>query len=189
MKTTSRIVLISVVTTLFLSSVLFACNDAEKALWITVKEHGNLKTTIALTEDIARKLLESKDFHLNFSKTKEKSLITKKMLEDVLTGRETSVEARGEENETVVTLFMQNLDLPGKNKGEKRLIVETYKEGKRTFRMKLGEFEIESTDEESGDTEKHDLSWKTFLPFLAKSHGGIYIKDHSDNTEAWVYVE
>ena len=172
------------------SSVLPASSPWEKALWIEVKEEGGHKTTIAMTEPIARQLLESDEMNINFEKKGEKDLITREMLRSVLDGREESVEAQ-DGDRSQAKLYMADLKVPGHKGGKGRLVLETYKSGSRTLRITLPEIEIEASHEEDGGTESLELSigWKALLPFLAKEGGAIYIDTDKDDTEVWLYVE
>ena len=179
------------------AGLLFICSSAhpapssgEKALWIEVKDKGDQKTTIAMTEPIARQLLESDETKVHFAKKGKKDLVTREMLKSVLDGREESVEAR-EEDGSEAKLYMADLKVPGHNGGKGKLVLETYKSGSRTFRIALPEIELEASDEEDGGTGRIETSigWKALLPFLAKEGGAIYINTDKDDTEVWLYVE
>lgn len=172
------------------SSVLPASPPGEKALWIEVKEKGDHKTTIAMTELIARQLLEADETNVHFAKKGKKDLITREMLRSVLDGQEESVEARDEDG-SQVKLFMADLRVPGHKGAKGKLVLETYKSGSRTFRIALPEIEIEASDEEDGGTGSIEMTigWKGLLPFLAKEGGAIYIDSDKDDTEVWLYVE
>jgi hypothetical protein len=172
------------------SSLLLASTHGEKALWIEVKEKGEHTTTIAMTELIARQLLESDETKVHFAKKGKKDLITREMLRSVLDGREESVEARDEDG-SEVKLSMADLNVPAHKEGKGKLVLETYKSGSRTFRIALPEIEIEASDEEHGGTGSIETSigWKALLPFLAKEGGAIYINTDKDETEVWLYVE
>ena len=173
------------------SSVLTTASMAgEKALWIEVKEKGGNTVTIAMTEPIARQLLESDDRDIHLAKKGENSLITREMLGSVLDGREESVEARDEDG-SAVKLSMADLRVPGHTRGKGKLVFETYKSGSRTFRIALPEVELEATDGENGGTGiiETTIGWKSLLPFLAKAGGAIYIDSGKDETELWLYVE
>ena len=159
-------------------------------LWIEVKEKGDHKTTIAVTEPIARQLLESDETKVHLAKKGNKDLITREMLRLVLDGQEESVEARNEDG-SEVKLFMADLKVPGHKGAKGKLVLETYKSGSRTFRIALPEIELEASDEEDGGTGRIETSigWKALLPFLAKEGGAIYIDTYEDETEVWLYVE
>ena len=172
---------------LFCSAMLWSSCRAEQALWIEVKGNGEHKT-IAVTEGIARRLLDSKDMHVNFSKHDNDDLITREQLRAVLDRREQSITAHGDHGKEV-TMSMKSINTPGKNNDKNRLVLEVYKKGKQTFRIALPEIEIKTADEENELSIDVDLDWKEWLPFLAKEGGAVFIKDHDDETEVWVYVE
>ena len=182
-------VAIAVVT--FPSPVQAFQHHAEKALWAEIREHGKLKTTIAVTEGIARQLIKSKNAKANFSGKGNKDIVTKEMIRSVLEGKEKSVVARDEEHSQDIKLFMNNLDVPGKASGNERLVLETYKGGKKKFSIGLPDVEVEESDEkdESDEMVKMSFGWKGVLPFLAKSGGALYVHEHKENTEVWIYVE
>jgi hypothetical protein len=172
------------------SSALAASQLQDKALWIEVKEKGDHKTTIAVTELIARQIIESDETNVHFAKKGKQGLITREMLRSVLDGREESVEVRDEDG-SEAKLFMADLKVPGNKGGMGKLVLETYKLGSRTFRIALPEIEMEASDEENGGTGSIEASigWKGLLPFLAKEGGAIYIRTDKDETEVWLYVE
>jgi hypothetical protein len=172
----------------FCTSALYASSPRENALWIEVKEKGTHKTTIAMTEPIARLLLESDDSNVHFTKEGKKDIITREMLKSVLDGREESLEVRDEDG-SEAKLFMADLKIPG-HKGEGgKLVLETYKSGSRTLRISLPEIEIEASDEEDCGFIQTSIGWKGLLPFLAKEGGAIYLSNEKDDIEVWLYVE
>ena len=172
---------------LLFSGFLWVSCGSERAVWIEVKEHGEQKTAFAMTEGIARQLLETKEMDVNFSKTNEGGLITREMLRAVLEGRERSLTARdGDGSEAIV--YARQLRTPG-HQGTDRLVLETHKAGKQIFRIALPELEIEQANQESDEFVKMSFGWKALLPFLAKTGGAMYIKDYDDDTEVWIYVE
>ena len=172
---------------LICSAMLWSSCGAQKALWIEVKENDGQKT-IAVTEGIARKLLDTKEMNVNFSKKGKEDLVTREMLRDVLDGRKRSVTAHGDHG-SEVTVSLKSISIPGEKSGNDRLVLETYKSGNRTFHIALPELEIETADDK-GEVSMHgDFDWKEWLPFLAKEGGGVYFKDHDDDTEIWLYVE
>jgi hypothetical protein len=174
---------------LFSSGVLFASTPrSEKALWIEINEKGGKRTIIAVTEGIARELLNSMHTKVNFSREESRDLITKEMVQSVLDGDQESVEAR-DENGSRATLYMKALDMPRRRDGSGRLVLETFKSGKKIFHFSLPEIEIESHDEESDDFVSVSLGWKCLLPFLAKAGGAIYVEADDDETEVWIYVD
>jgi hypothetical protein len=176
---------------IFISSgILQAFPPRERALWIEIKKHGDSKTTIAMSEPIARQLLESDDREVRFTKEGDRDLITKKMLRDVLDGEEESVEARSEDG-TRVTLYMGELRVPGRSGNQQKLVFETYKSGSRTLRIALPEIEIEASneDDEGVGNIQGTIGWKGLLPFIAKEGGAVYLNTDDDETELWLYVE
>ncbi len=172
---------------LICSALLLSSCSAQQALWIEVKGDGEHKT-IAVTEGIARRLLDSKDMHVNFSRHEKNDLVTREQLRAVLDRRERSITAHGDHGKEVTT-SMKSINTPGKNNDKNRLVLEVYKKGKQTFRIALPELEIKSADEKNELSIDVDLDWKEWLPFLAKEGGAVFIKDHDDDTEVWVYVE
>jgi hypothetical protein len=172
------------------SCVMVASQPREKALWIEVRGKGDHRTTIAMTEGIARQLLESDEANVHFAKKGKRDLVTREMLRSVLEGREESVEVRNEDG-SEAKLYMADLKVPGNKGGKGKLVLETYKSGSRTFRIALPEIEIEASDEADGGTGSIETSigWKALLPFLAKEGGAIYINTDKEETEVWLYVE
>jgi hypothetical protein len=166
-------------------------HHTEKALWAEIREHGKLKTTIAVTEGIARQLIKSKNAKVNFSGKGKRDIVTKEMIRSVLDGKEKSVMAQDEEHNQEIKLFMNNLDVPGRAGGNERLVLETYKAGKKKFSIGLPDVEVEESNdsEESEDMVKMSFGWKGVLPFLAKSGGALYVHEHKEDTEVWIYVE
>ena len=189
MKSPKRLSMILYIAAVAAVALLAGSTHSEKALWIEISEHGKVKTTIAITEPIARLIAEADKEHVHFSSHKDRDLVTRQMMKDVLDGKKSSVKEKDAEDGTEVELFMKNLEVPGSKGDKSKLILETYEDGKRTFRIKLGDFEFESTDEESGKSSKNDFSWKSLLPLLSKIGGGVYILDHKDNSEVWLFVE
>jgi hypothetical protein len=155
-----------------------------------MKEKGEHKTTIAVTEAVARQLLESDGKDTPFVKNGKNELITREMLRSVLDGREESVVARDEDG-SEAKLYMADLSVPEHGERTAKLVLETYKSGSRTFRLALPEIEMEATAAENGGTGIIDmrLGWKGLLPFLAKEGGAIYINSVTDDTEVWLYVD
>lgn len=172
---------------LLCSGLLWASCASEKAVWVEVRENGGQKTTIAVTEGIARQLLETTEMNVNFSSKGNGDLVTREMLQAVMDGRERSLSAT-DGHGSEATVSMKQLRTPGR-RGSDRLVLETYKAGRRTFRIALPEFEMEQEDQKSLESVKVDFGWKALLPFLAKTGGAIYINDQNDDTEVWVYVE
>jgi len=190
MKKLLRLTAVLALLPIFSLLLLARSTHSEKALWITITEHGRLKTTIAVTEPIARLIAKSEKTNVHFTSDDNGcDLITREMIQQVLDGRKSSISARDVKENTEVEIFMKRLKVPGSQKEKSRLVMETFKDGELTFHMKLGEFSFESKDEETGEMDETDFSWKSLLPFLSESGGGVYIQDNKDNTEVWVYVE
>ncbi|MEK7248868.1 MAG: hypothetical protein AAB209_00455 [Bacteroidota bacterium] len=176
---------------LFCSVVLLASGcSAEKALWVDVKEKGERKTTIAMTEGIARQLLGSEELKVRFAEKGKKELITLEMLRSVLDGKG-SLEARDSQHDSEVKVYLKQLSTPGSRKGRDRLVLETHEAGKKKFRIALPDIAMEKSDEESETDElvKINFGWKALLPFLAKEGGAVYINDQQKDLEVWIFVE
>jgi len=181
----------------YIATLLFACSAVlsasprgEKALWIEVKERGDHRTVIAMTELVARLLLESEKPGGHFTKRGEKDLLTREMLRAVLDGDEETVEIQDEDG-SEVKLYMDDLDLPHKDGGSGKLVVETYKSGSRTFRMALPEIELEvSNDEDEGvGSLEMNIGWKGLIPLLRNEGGALYVVTDDGDTEVWVYFD
>jgi len=172
----------------FCSAMVFGQCRAEKALWIEVIEDGKRTTTIAMTEGIATKLLETKEMKVNFTEKGKHDLITREMLRSVLNGEKRSVTTH-DENGSEAVVSLKSLSIPGERSGNNRLVLETYKSGSRTFRMVLPELEFEQAGDKGDEYVKVNFSWKALLPFLEDVGGAVYISDQDDDTEVWVYVE
>jgi len=164
-------------------------HHSEKALWIETREHGHLKTMLAVTEPIARMVAESKETTVTFSPDSN-DLVTKQMILDVLDGRERSMTRKDAELDQEVTMYLKDLEVPGREEGRSTLVLQTYKEGKKTFSITLPDIEVESkSDDGSGNLITRSFGWKALLPFLAKKGGALYVKDVKDDSEVWLFVE
>ncbi|HUI11303.1 MAG TPA: hypothetical protein VL221_13315 [Bacteroidota bacterium] len=178
----------AVVAGLFVSTAsLYAFPPSQNALWIQVDKKGEGRTTIALTEQVARELLSSSKTHLGPAEG-DNDLITRDMIRDVLEGRRESVEAR-DAGGTEARIWMKDLTPPGRTHGSSKLVLEIYKAGDRTVHIALPDVEIEAADRESGGEMSTEFGWKTFLPFLARDGGAVYINSEKDDTEIWVFVD
>lgn len=169
------------------SALLWSSCRTEKALWIEVNEHGSRKT-IAVTEGIARRFLDALQTRVRFTSKAKSELLTREMVRDVLDGRTRSATARDEQG-TDVTIFMKPLRIPGDSRGNNRLVLDIYTSGQRTFHLALPELDIELADKERQISLRADIDWKSWIPFLAKAGGAVYIKDYDEGTEVWLYVE
>jgi hypothetical protein len=170
------------------SPSLFASSPSQKALWIEVIQKGNHKTIVAVTEEIARELLDSSNPKCQIAMDEGHGQITRAMLKAVLNGEQETLEVQ-DEHGGVLKLYMADLDAPSHKGGTGKLVLETFKSGSRTLRMVLPEVEIEANDEEDGDSIEMHLGWKGLLPFLARAGGAIYVNSGEDDTEVWVYLE
>lgn len=171
----------------FCSALLWSSCRTEKALWIEVNEHGSRKT-IAVTEGIARRFLDAMETKVRFTTKSRSELLTRAMVRDVLDGRTRSATTR-DEHGTDVTISMKPLPIPGDSRENNRLVLDIYSSGERTFHLALPELDIELADKERQISLRADIDWKSWLPFLAKAGGAVYIKDHDEDTEVWLYVE
>jgi hypothetical protein len=171
----------------FCSALLWSSCRTEKALWIEVNEHGSRKT-IAVTEGIARRFLDAMETKVRFTTKSKSELLTREMVRDVLDGRTRSATTR-DEHGTEVTISMKPLGIPGDSRENNRLVLDIYSSGERTFHLALPELDIELADKERQISLRADIDWKSWLPFLAKAGGAVYIKDHDEDTEVWLHVE
>lgn len=167
--------------------MLWTSCRAQRALWMEVRE-GNRQTTIAMTEGIARQLLESTDVDVNFLKENRNELITREMLLSVLDGARSRVTVNGRHGSEAI-ICTRPLDTPGEGSGRDHLVLETYKAGKRAFRISIPQLEIGKADEKGDEFINVSLGWKAFLPLLAESGGAVYIRDEKEDTEVWMYIE
>lgn len=161
----------------------------ERGVWIDTRSADGHRTTIALTENLVRQYVDSRDTDLNFSGDGKAEPVTKEMLRDLLDGRRHSIEQHNDGG--VVRVTMRSMAIPGGGGGGDELVVETYKNGERTFHLTLPDIGIDRQDENDGADELVHTSfgWKRLLPFLSKEGGAIYINDEEERTEVWIYVE
>jgi hypothetical protein len=172
---------------LLCSSALLLAASSGKALWIELKEKGDKKTLIAVTEPVARMALKDSNKDLHFTNHMKNDLITKEMVLAVLDGKEESLKVQDPEDGSEITMYMDDLDIPHEMKGDHRILVETYKHGKRTFRMSLGDIDIDQSDD-NGEAALN-IGWKGLLPFLGKEGGAVYIKNDKEDTEVWIVAQ
>jgi len=173
---------------LFLAATAYAAKP--RALWIEVDKQSKGKTTIAVTEDVARAILESESKDLRFSKHKGNSdeLITKQMLLDVLNGDRESIKVRDEDEEATIHIYMSDLDVPRHSSGSGHIVLETFKDGRQSLRISLGDVDIEKSDEDGNSASFH-LDWVKCVPFLKHDGGAVYINNEDEDTQVWLYVE
>ncbi|HSQ75070.1 MAG TPA: hypothetical protein VLT13_05915 [Bacteroidota bacterium] len=182
---------VPVVALLFVCSLAFSASPmGETALWIEITEKGGHKTVIAMTEFIARLLLESEKPGHPFMRSGERELLTREKLEAVLDGDEESVEAVDEDG-SAIRLYMEDLDIPGDGGKDGKLVIETYKSGSRTFRLALPEIELEVSEDEDEGIGSLEMSfgWRGLIPYLKEEGGAIYVVADEGETEVWVYFE
>jgi hypothetical protein len=167
------------------AGLLFAAQPKERALWCEIKKQNGEKTTIAVTENIARGLLESDDTKFHFA-DKDDDVITREMLREVLDGEKDVVKAKDKDG-SAVKIYMSDLKVPGHREG--KLVLETYKHGNRTFRMALPEIEIGAADEDDNESADVSFGWRALLPSLAEEGGALYINNEEEETEVWIYLD
>lgn len=157
------------------------------ALWITVREADGDVTTIAITEEIARAVMEADKDHDCIHQGKD-GLVTREMIGAVLDGREESVDVHADDGGSA-TVFMKELTLPG-NGGTGSLVMESWKEGKRVMHLALPVMELNIGDDGASEgSAEFSLDLRNLAPFLATSGGGVYIDNRRDGTEFWLYVD
>ncbi len=177
-----------VVCVIVLASTAMASNP--RALWIEVNHESKGTTMIAVTEDVARALLEADNDEWHFSKGKGSSeeLITKQMLLDVLNGDKESINVRDENEDATIHVYMSDLDVPRHSSESGHIVLETYKDGKRTLRISLGDLDIEQSDDEGNAADIH-LNWKKCVPFLKHPGGAVYVRNDEEDSQVWLYVD
>ena len=173
------------------TSILYAASapagNSKDVLWIELKSHDEGRTKIAVTTEIAEAFLNAdKEGSVHINAHNHKDLITKEMIRDVLEGRRDEVLAEDPDNGSTARLYLGDLRLPRHEGSRGSIVMETYKNGSRTFRMKLGEFEISEGDKDDNNVE---FSWKRLLPFLTKTGGALYINNEREDTEVWVFMD
>lgn len=172
-----------------ISSVAFGASGTTKnALWIEVREYGDRQTVIAITKDIAAFLVEAEDRDVCFSRRHNKELVTKDMLRAVLSGRQESIEVHDAAESTDISISMKPLEVPSSIGRNQKLILETRKGNKKTFKISIPDIEIEAADDEENSVEL-SLGWRALLPFITEKGGAVYVKDVEEDTEVWAYVD
>lgn len=179
--------LLLVAGTVLLYAATSPAGNSRTALWIELKDHDDGLTKIAVTREIAVALLEAdKESSMHFNHHGHNDPITKQMIRDVLDGTRDVVHAQDPDNGSEATLYLKDIDLPRHAGGKGSMVLETYKNGERTFRMKLGEIEIEGGDKDDNNI---SFSWKRLLPFLSKTGGAVYVSDEREGSEVWVFMD
>lgn len=182
----------TLVTVLVLMVVMIASLEAfskkEKVLWMKIGEDGEVKASIAISVTLARHLLdEDRDSHED---PIDRDLITREMIDDVLSGRKESVESTDRETGKSARLWIGSLEIESAEEDDEGdLVIEVFKKGKRSFTMRLPYAEeSRERDEDDPDITRMTFGWNSLMPFMAESRGVIYVKDHDDDTEFWMYV-
>jgi len=172
---------------LLIASSASQAGSSRPALWIEVTNENGELTKIAVTREIAVAMLEAdKDGSMHLNKHGNNELITKQMLRDVLDGTRETVHATDPDNGSEVTLYMKDIDPPRHAGTEGSVVLETYKNGERTFRMKLGEMEFEAGGKDDNTV---TIGWKGLLPFLSKVGGTVYVNNDRDGSEVWLFMD
>jgi hypothetical protein len=161
----------------------------EKVLWIETREDGTLKASIAVSMALAKHLMdENRD---SKESPIDRNLITREMVDDVLSGRKESVETKDPKTGESARLWLGTLEIEsaaGDDEGD--LVIEVFKKGKRSFTLRLP-FARESEEREDDDPDitRMTFGWNSLMPFMAETKGVVYVKDHDDDTEFWMYVD
>jgi hypothetical protein len=171
---------------LLLPAAASLAGNSRPALWIEVKNEEKGLTRIAVTREIAVALIEADDDSMHVDKHGKGDLITKQMISDVLDGTREIVRAKDPDDGSEVALYLKDIDLPRHAGGSGSMVLETYKNGERTFRMKLGEFEIEAGGK---DENSAAFGWKRLLPFLSKAGGAVYVNNEREDSEVWLFMD
>jgi hypothetical protein len=172
---------------LVLSAAASLAGNSRPALWIEVKNEEKGLTRIAVTREIAVALVEADDDDsIHVDRHGKGNLITKQMISDVLDGTRDIVRAKDPDDGSEVTLYLKDIDLPRHAGGSGSMVLETYKNGERTFRMKLGEFELEAGGKDDSGIA---FGWKRLLPFLSKAGGAVYVNNEREDSEVWVFMD
>lgn len=183
MKTVLMVILAAA---LAVPSATAALSKKERVLWIETREEGTPKASIALSVSLAKHLLEETD-----DSPIDRDLITREMIEDVLSGREESVETTDPETGESARVWLGFLEVKprtGDDSGD--LVVEVYKKGKRSFTLRLPYAEDpETQDDDDGDISRMTFGWNSLMPFMAETKGVVYVKTHDEGTEFWMYVD
>lgn len=158
----------------------------ERVLWIETREEGTLKASIAVSVTLAKYLLEESD-----DSPIDRDLITREMIEDVLSGREESIQTTDPETGQSARLWLGLLEVTartGEDSGD--LVIEVFKKGKRSFTMRLPySDEPEPQDDDDPDIDRLTFGWNSLMPFMAKTKGVVYVKSLEEDTEFWMYVD
>lgn len=168
---------------------LEAYSKKEKVLWMKIREEGQVKASIAISVTLAKHLLDEE--RKSDGDPIDRDLITREMIDDVLSGRKESVESMDPKTGKSARLWIGSLEIEsaeGDDEGD--LVIEVFKKGKRSFTLRLPFAEDpEERDEDDPDITRMTFGWNSLMPFMAAAKGVIYVKDHDDETEFWMYVD
>jgi len=171
---------------LAVSSTAAGLSKKERVLWIETREEGTPKATIAVSINLAKHLLEESD-----DSPIDRDLITRQMIEDVLSGREESVETTDPETGQSARMWLGLLEVKsrtGDDAGD--LVVEVFKKGKRSFTLRLPYAEDpDAREDDDPDIDRMTFGWNSLMPFMAETKGVVYVISHDDDTEFWMYVD
>ena len=184
-----RILMIILVAALAVPAALGAGAKSEEVLWIEVREDGALKASIGVSVALAKHLLED-DKNADDDPI-DRDLITREMIDDVLSGRKKSVESKDPSTGKFARLWVGTLEVEaaeGDDEGD--LVIEVFKKGKRSFSLRLpAGRESEEREDDESDITRMTFGWDSLVPFMAETKGVVYVKDHDDDTEFWMYVD
>jgi hypothetical protein len=171
-----------------LSAGTWTTGRAERALWIEFTDKDGKSGVVAVTEELARKVLDNEEIKLNFSEHAKKELITRRMVSNILDGRQERITV-SEDDGSEATLSMRQLKIPSSRHGNGKIVLETYYDGERSFRMAIPDIEIESAEEKGDEAVNIQFGWRALLPFFAETDGAIYIQNSDSNSEIWIYLD
>jgi hypothetical protein len=161
----------------------------ERVLWIETHKHGDKTASIAVSVALAQHLLD-KDEKSDETPI-DREMITREMVEDVLSGRKESVSAEDPKTGETARLWLGTLEMissSGDDEGD--LVIEVFKKGKRSFSLRLPfAEEQESREEDDPNITKMTFGWNSLMPFMAETKGVVYVKTYDEDTEFWMYVE
>ena len=167
-------------------SATAVASKKERVLWIETREQGRAKASIAVSVSLAKSLLNESD-----DSPIDRDLITREMIDDVLSGREESVETTDAETGQSARLWLGFLEVEsrtGDDSGD--LVVEVFKKGKRSFTLRLPYArEPEASADDDPDISRMTFGWNTLMPFMAETKGVVYLKSLDEDTEFWMYVD
>ena len=118
-------------------------------------------------------------------------IFTREMIDDVLSGRKESVESSDPKTGEMARLWLGSLEIPAAQEDDEGdLVIEVFKKGKRSFTLRLpAGHESEETENDDADITSMTFGWDSLVPFMAETKGVVYVLDHDDETEFWMYVD